>query len=55
MPGETLRDRVAEIDAIFADVAKTEPGFNGELVVKLDREPFVARGTRRCRRSSPRR
>jgi acetylornithine deacetylase/succinyl-diaminopimelate desuccinylase-like protein len=43
-PGETLGDRVAEIEAIFADVAKTEPGFNGEVVVKLDREPFVAQG-----------
>jgi acetylornithine deacetylase/succinyl-diaminopimelate desuccinylase-like protein len=43
-PGETLRDRVAEIEAIFADVSKTEPGFNGEIVVKLDRAPFVAQG-----------
>lgn len=44
MPGEHLSDRIAELEAIFADVAKTEPGFNGELEVKLDREPFVARG-----------
>ena len=44
MPGEHLSDRIAEIEAIFADVAKTEPGFNAELEVKLDREPFVARG-----------
>jgi len=44
MPGERLTDRIAEIEAIFADVAKNEPGFNGELEVKLDREPFVACG-----------
>jgi len=43
-PGETVRDRVAEIEEIFAEVAKTEPGFNGEVVVKLDRQPFVAQG-----------
>lgn len=43
-PGETLRDRVAELETIFADVAKSEPGFNGEIVVKLDRQPFVAQG-----------
>jgi acetylornithine deacetylase len=43
-PGETLQDRVAEIEAIFAEVAKAEPGFNGEVVVKQDRQPFVAQG-----------
>jgi acetylornithine deacetylase/succinyl-diaminopimelate desuccinylase-like protein len=43
-PGETLQDRVAEIEAIFAEVAKAEPGFNGEVVVKQDRQPFVAEG-----------
>jgi len=43
-PGETLRDRIVEIEAIFAEVAKIEPGFNGEIVVKLDRQPFVAQG-----------
>jgi len=43
-PGEHLSDRIAEIEAIFAEVAKTEPGFNGEIVVRLEREPFVARG-----------
>jgi len=43
-PGESLADRVAEIEAIFEDVASTEPGFSGEVVVRLDREPFIARG-----------
>ncbi len=43
-PGEHLSDRIAEIEAIFAEVSKTEPGFNAEIEVKLDREPFVADG-----------
>jgi len=43
-PGEDLSDRVAEIEAIFADIARTEPGFRGEVVIKLEREPFVAEG-----------
>ncbi len=43
-PGEHLSDRVAEIEAIFAEVAPAERGFRGEVVVRLDREPFVARG-----------
>ena len=46
-PGEHLSDRVAEIEAIFAEVAKTEPGFRGEVRVHLDREPFLARGHER--------
>jgi acetylornithine deacetylase/succinyl-diaminopimelate desuccinylase-like protein len=43
-PGEHLSDRIGEIEAIFAEVAVAEPGFRGEVVVKLDREPFVAQG-----------
>jgi acetylornithine deacetylase len=43
-PGEQLTDRVAEIEDIFAEISKTEPGFRGDVVVKLNREPFVARG-----------
>ncbi len=43
-PGEHLSDRLAEIEAIFAEVARTEPGFSAETVVRLDREPFVAKG-----------
>jgi acetylornithine deacetylase len=46
-PGEHLSDRVAEIEAIFAEVAKTEPGFRGEVRVHLDREPFLAQGHER--------
>lgn len=43
-PGEHLSDRVAEIEAIFADIARTEPTFHGEVVVRLDRDPFQAAG-----------
>ena len=43
-PGEHLADRVAEIEDIFAEVARNEPGFSGEVDIRLDREPFVARG-----------
>src|SRR5215472_3800139 len=43
-PGEQLADRVGEIEAIFAEIAKTERGFSGEVAVRLEREPFVARG-----------
>ena len=43
-PGEHLSDRVAEIEAIFAEIARTERGFSGEIVVRLDRDPFVAEG-----------
>jgi acetylornithine deacetylase/succinyl-diaminopimelate desuccinylase-like protein len=43
-PGEQLSDRVAEVETIFADIARNERGFSGDIVVKLEREPFVARG-----------
>ena len=43
-PGESLSDRVAEIEAIFAVIAASEKRFSGEVVVRLEREPFVARG-----------
>ncbi len=43
-PGEHLSDRVAEIEDIFVEVARNEPGFSGEVDIRLNREPFVARG-----------
>jgi acetylornithine deacetylase/succinyl-diaminopimelate desuccinylase-like protein len=43
-PGETLADRLAEIEAIFSDIARDQRGFSGDVVVQLEREPFVARG-----------
>jgi len=46
-PGEHLSDRVAEIEVIFAEVAQAEPGFQGKVVARLDREPFKAQGHER--------
>ncbi|MBI3647699.1 MAG: M20/M25/M40 family metallo-hydrolase [Actinobacteria bacterium] len=43
-PGETLRDRVADIEAIFDEVREEFPDFRGEVVVQLDRDPFRAEG-----------
>jgi acetylornithine deacetylase/succinyl-diaminopimelate desuccinylase-like protein len=43
-PGEHLSDRVREIEAIFAELSEELAGFRGEVVVKLDREPFRAEG-----------
>jgi len=43
-PGEHLCDRTAEIERMFADVARAERGFKGEVIVRLDRESFVASG-----------
>jgi acetylornithine deacetylase len=46
-PGEHLSDRVAEIEGIFAEIAADEPGFSGEVAVRLDRDPFQAQGHER--------
>ncbi|MDE3094259.1 MAG: M20/M25/M40 family metallo-hydrolase [Acidobacteriota bacterium] len=43
-PGETLADRVREIEAMIADVANLMPGLRGEVKVRLEREPFLAAG-----------
>ena len=43
-PGETLADRVADIEAIFAEVTLDYPDFRGEVDVKLDRDPFKGDG-----------
>ena len=43
-PGETLADRVREIEETFADVARSYPDFRGEVRVQLERPPFVATG-----------
>jgi acetylornithine deacetylase len=43
-PGERLADRVAEIEAIIDEVRVSFPGLTSEVVVRLEREPFVARG-----------
>lgn len=43
-PGETLADRVADIEAVFAEVRAAEPAFSGEVRVRLDRDPFTGSG-----------
>ncbi|AQA04567.1 hypothetical protein BVC93_21455 [Mycobacterium sp. MS1601] len=43
-PGETLADRVADIEAIFDEVRAVEPQFQGEVRVRLDRDPFTGSG-----------
>jgi len=43
-PGETLANRVEEIESIIADVATLMPGLRGEVVIQLNRQPFVGRG-----------
>jgi acetylornithine deacetylase/succinyl-diaminopimelate desuccinylase-like protein len=43
-PGESIADRVAEINAILEETCRGLPGLTAEVVVKLDREPFLARG-----------
>ncbi|HEX3930765.1 MAG TPA: M20/M25/M40 family metallo-hydrolase [Nocardioides sp.] len=42
--GERLDDRVAEIEAMIDDVRRDVPELAAEVVVRLEREPFVARG-----------
>ena len=46
-PGEHLSDRVTEIEGFFAEIAAGEPGFSGEVAVRLDRDPFQAQGHER--------
>jgi acetylornithine deacetylase len=43
-PGETITDRVAEIEEIFREVKKFHPEFQGEVRVQLARDPFEASG-----------
>jgi acetylornithine deacetylase/succinyl-diaminopimelate desuccinylase-like protein len=43
-PGETIANRVAEIEAIFNDIRAEEPNFSAEVLVRLDRDPFEASG-----------
>ena len=43
-PGETIQNRVAEIEAIFDEVRDLYPAFKGRVEVKLARDPFNAQG-----------
>jgi acetylornithine deacetylase len=46
-PGETLAKRVAEINALLEQACQRLPGLSAEVVVHLDRNPFVAEGHER--------
>ena len=43
-PGETLADRVSEIEAMLAEVRNSVPGVTTDVRVRLDRDPFRATG-----------
>jgi len=43
-PGETIQNRVAEIETIFDEVRQIYPKFKGKVIVKLARDPFNAHG-----------
>ncbi|MEO9180637.1 MAG: M20/M25/M40 family metallo-hydrolase [Acidimicrobiales bacterium] len=43
-PGETMSNRVHEIEDIIAVVAELMPGLSGEVRVRLEREPFLGAG-----------
>jgi acetylornithine deacetylase/succinyl-diaminopimelate desuccinylase-like protein len=42
-PGETIQDRMAEIQSIFNDVKELHPNFEGQVHVQLARDPFMAK------------
>lgn len=46
-PGETIADRIAEIEAIFAEVRAVHPTFRGEVRINIARDPFEAAGYER--------
>jgi acetylornithine deacetylase/succinyl-diaminopimelate desuccinylase-like protein len=43
-PGETIADRVRDIEAIFDATRAELPDFSAEVIVQLDRDPFEASG-----------
>jgi acetylornithine deacetylase/succinyl-diaminopimelate desuccinylase-like protein len=43
-PRETMQNRVKEIEDIIAEVKEFMPGLSGEVVIRLNREPFVGEG-----------
>jgi acetylornithine deacetylase len=46
-PGETIADRVVDIERIFAALRDELPDFEAEVAVRLDRDPFEANGHER--------
>jgi acetylornithine deacetylase len=43
-PGETIADRVRDIETVFSEIREADPRFSAEVVVKLARDPFEAKG-----------
>ncbi len=43
-PGEHVSDRVAQIESILAEAREAVPGLATEVIVRVDREPFLATG-----------
>jgi acetylornithine deacetylase len=43
-PGESISDRVREIEAIVASIRDDVPDFDASVIVRLDRDPFAAAG-----------
>lgn len=43
-PGETIADRVSDIEGALASIGAERPDLRAEVVVQLDRDPFLAVG-----------
>ena len=43
-PGETIQDRIDEIEAIFKEIKEFCPSFDGRVEVVIARDPFTASG-----------
>jgi len=43
-PGEKLVNRIREIEEIIAEVEERHPGFRGEAIARVDRNPFRSKG-----------
>ncbi|MDR1137539.1 MAG: M20/M25/M40 family metallo-hydrolase [Synergistaceae bacterium] len=43
-PGETIQNRIDDINAIFGDVKKIYPDLDARVDINIAREPFLARG-----------
>jgi len=43
-PGETIENRICEIEKIFKEVKQIYPGFEGSVDIRIARNPFEAKG-----------
>jgi len=46
-PGENLQDRLQEIHGFIAELSEEHPTLKADVIVRLEREPFVAKGHER--------